>query len=413
MFPLLPLIAQLIPELSKALGSDLSGPFKDQVIETVKNVTSGDDKLETVQAKIDTDPAARQRLQKDLEEIALAELKERDRANEEAGRIDLELYRLEADERARQWTEDFQQYQRALQDVRETRAMETRLAEEHSPLAWVAPLLAFALVLIIAYLLRGIMLAREPVINKDVFNVVLGALVTAFTTVVAYYFGSSLGSSKKDDALRAGKLVTPQKTSTDGVPSTDRADVAQSSPLPPPPLGNGSGQPGSTGHTGTKIPQPSGPTPSGRYGQFRQKAPVVMRNLMRDLGLTEDQAAGVLGNIGWECGGFRTLQEQNPVMGGRGGLGWCQWTASRRTNFERFLQERNADFRDDDANYNFLLSELQGPQKDSVRALRQANNVDTATRGFMNIFERPAPKYAHLEDRIGLANLALQEYRRG
>ena len=28
-----------------------------------------------------------------------------------------------------------------------------------------------------------------------------GALVTAFTTVMAYYFGSSLGSSRKDDAL--------------------------------------------------------------------------------------------------------------------------------------------------------------------------------------------------------------------
>ena len=162
MFPLLPLIAQLIPELSKALGPDLSGKLKDQVVETVKNVTNGDDKPETVQTTIDTDPAAKQRLQKDLEEIALEELKERDRANEEAGRVDLELYRVEADERARQWAEDFQQNQRALQDVRETRAMETRLAEEHSPLAWVAPILAFALVLMIGYLLRGIMLAREP-----------------------------------------------------------------------------------------------------------------------------------------------------------------------------------------------------------------------------------------------------------
>jgi hypothetical protein len=265
------------------------------------------------------------------------------------------------------------------------------LAEEHSPLAWVAPILAFALVLMIAYLLRGIMLAREPVINKDVFNVVLGALVTAFTTVIAFYFGSSLGSSKKDDALRTGKLVTPQKTSPVSVPST----VEDSSPPSPP-----------------SPSPPPGPTQQGRYGQFRQKAPVVMRKLMRDLGVTEDQAAGVLGNIGWECGGFRTLQEQNPVMGGRGGLGWCQWTGIRRVNFERFLQERNADYRDDEANYNFLLSELQGPQKDSVQALRQANSVETATRGFMNIFERPAAKYAHLEDRIGLSNLALQEYRK-
>ena len=64
--------------------------------------------------------------------------------------------------------------------------------------------MAFVLVLMIWYLLHGILNARDEVANKDVFNVVLGALVTAFTTVVAYYFGSSLGSSKKDEALKSG-----------------------------------------------------------------------------------------------------------------------------------------------------------------------------------------------------------------
>ena len=87
-----------------------------------------------------------------------------------------------------------------------------QLAEEDSPLAWVAPILAFVLVGMIWYLLHAILTAREPVINRDVFNVVLGALVTAFTTVMAYYFGSSLGSSKKDEALQQRSSSRPTRT---------------------------------------------------------------------------------------------------------------------------------------------------------------------------------------------------------
>ena len=64
------------------------------------------------------------------------------------------------------------------------------------------------------------MLAREPVIDKDVFNVVLGALVTAFTTVIAYYFGSSLGSTKKDDAVRKGALVANHNQRVNSAQST-------------------------------------------------------------------------------------------------------------------------------------------------------------------------------------------------
>jgi hypothetical protein len=44
--------------------------------------------------------------------------------------------------------------------------------------------------------------------------------------------------------------------------------------------------------------------------------------LMRDLGLTDIQAAGLLGNLGHESGGFRQLQEIAPaVPGSRGGWG--------------------------------------------------------------------------------------------
>jgi hypothetical protein len=221
---------------------------------------------------------------------------------------------------------------------------------------------------------------------------------------VAYYFGSSLGSSKKDEALSSGRLQTnPNMTdSTSSDPDDGGSSASTSSPSPT------SGSPsGST----SRAAKPT-PVPAGVYGLFRQKAPGIMRDLIHDLGLSATQAAGILGNIGWECGGFKKLQEQNPLMGGRGGLGWCQWTASRRIDFEKWLAQRGFNYQDDGANYGFLLKELQTTQSPSVSAIRRVGDIETATGEFMRVFERPAARYAHLEDRVDLAKLAFQEYGR-
>jgi len=40
-----------------------------------------------------------------------------------------------------------------------------------------------------------------PTENKDMVNQIIGGLMLAFGMVVGYFFGSSVGSSKKTDAL--------------------------------------------------------------------------------------------------------------------------------------------------------------------------------------------------------------------
>ena len=122
-------------------------------------------------------------------------------------------------------------------------------------------------------------------------------------------------------------------------------------------------------------------------------------------------AAGILGNIGHECRGFLSLQEIRPIRGGRGGWGWCQWTNDRRQEFEQWANERNLNLSSDEANYGFLLHELQGSQKASLRSLKQAPTVDAATTLFMHAFEKPAEEYAGVPDRLRYAKLALQDYR--
>jgi len=43
-----------------------------------------------------------------------------------------------------------------------------------------------------------------PEENKDMLNLVIGALIGSFTSVVGYYFGSSLGSHEKNELLKKG-----------------------------------------------------------------------------------------------------------------------------------------------------------------------------------------------------------------
>jgi len=50
-------------------------------------------------------------------------------------------------------------------------------------------------------LLILLVLSAVPTENKDLLNLVVGALIGSFSGIVSYFFGSSLGSSKKDQLL--------------------------------------------------------------------------------------------------------------------------------------------------------------------------------------------------------------------
>ena len=41
-----------------------------------------------------------------------------------------------------------------------------------------------------------------PEQNKEILNIVVGALIGSFSSIVAYFFGSSLGSARKDEIIR-------------------------------------------------------------------------------------------------------------------------------------------------------------------------------------------------------------------
>lgn len=61
-------------------------------------------------------------------------------------------------------------------------------------------------------LLILLVLSAVPSENKDLLNLVVGALIGSFSGIVSYFFGSSLGSSKKDELLKNEKAANSLNT---------------------------------------------------------------------------------------------------------------------------------------------------------------------------------------------------------
>jgi TP901 family phage tail tape measure protein len=139
---------------------------------------------------------------------------------------------------------------------------------------------------------------------------------------------------------------------------------------------------------------------------FAAKAPGVMSDLMRDFGLTKEQAAGIVANLGHESAGFTAYQEGKPLVpGSRGGAGWAQWTGPRRRQFEAWAAAKGLDPRSDAANYGFLKHELNGSHAGALAAVRRENSAQGAMVAFENTFERAGVK--NWASRQGYLNKAL------
>jgi hypothetical protein len=141
---------------------------------------------------------------------------------------------------------------------------------------------------------------------------------------------------------------------------------------------------------------------------FALKAPGIMASLMADFGITDEDAAAILGNIGHETGGFSYMQEIKPASG-RGGYGWCQWTGGRRDAFEAYCRRNGYDPASSEANYKWLYLELKGSEKAAIPAVMLAPDLDSKVIAFERSFERAGVlAYSY---RQNWARIALKAYR--
>ena len=157
----------------------------------------------------------------------------------------------------------------------------------------------------------------------------------------------------------------------------------------------------------------------GRMAKFDAKAPAILGGLMTKYGLTKEQAAGIVGNLGHESARFTAYHEGGKASA-EGGVGWAQWTGTRRRAFERWVGNhagadgKPLDPTSDEASWRYL-TEGDPETGKAVAAVKRTHTAADATRAFHDSFERSADidrsgriaKPKNWQDRVDLANRAL------
>jgi hypothetical protein len=186
MLPLIPLALSVVPELIKAIAGDRAGAVAGRVADVVHAVTGTADAAEA-QRLLVADPALATTLRVRLAEIAL----------------ESEKTQLLAAEQRRQ--AELAQLRTALEDTQGARTALSGLVAAGSSIAWGAPVVSVIVtggffVFLLALMWGGIDAGRDQTV-ANIVNIAVGALATAFATVVNFWLGSSQGSRSKDAAV--------------------------------------------------------------------------------------------------------------------------------------------------------------------------------------------------------------------
>ncbi len=147
--------------------------------------------------------------------------------------------------------------------------------------------------------------------------------------------------------------------------------------------------------------------------QGKRMAEQVAQQLMEDFGLTQAQAAGVVGNLWHESAGMNAnvnefgSDSSSPTYGAPNatqfGYGWAQWTADRKSAYLAFCDGAGLDPASPYANYEFLKHELGTTESATLLALRETQTAAEAAVAFRKVFERAANPVD--ESRIAAAQL--------
>jgi hypothetical protein len=97
--------------------------------------------------------------------------------------------------------------------------------------------------------------------------------------------------------------------------------------------------------------------------------------------------------------GFNT----SAVGDGGNAIGLAQWNGPRMQSLQAFSKERGVPHSDADAQMDYLMHELQGPEAGAWKKIQAANNAGSAAAAIVNHFERPAEKHRARREQSYLA----------
>lgn len=217
MLPLIPIALSVVPELIKLIAGDRAGSVATQVAGVVQAVTGTADPVEA-QKRLSEDSAVATQLRVRLAEIAL----------------EAQKAQLVAEEQRRQ--AELSEMQKALENTQGARSSMIDLVRSGSPIAWGAPVVSiivtggFFLFLIIL-MIGGIRTDAGNQTVANIINIAVGALATAFATVVNFWLGSSKGSRDKDEQVaRVQAAAMEQVTRSAQPPPPPAAAAAPAAP---------------------------------------------------------------------------------------------------------------------------------------------------------------------------------------
>jgi hypothetical protein len=135
-------------------------------------------------------------------------------------------------------------------------------------------------------------------------------------------------------------------------------------------------------------------------------------NYFKSKGLTDEQAAGIVGNFDHES---YMNPAQHQIGGGPGrGIGqWSvgdRWNATPGDNVADFAKKEGKSPTSLEAQLDFTWYELNKSPAYGLSQLRSATTVEQATTVFQNRFERPNKAMAGTADRIAHAKAALAAF---
>lgn len=184
MLPLIPIALSVVPELIKLIAGDRAGSVATQVAGVVQAVTGTADPVEA-QKRLTEDSAVATQLRVRLAEIAL----------------EAQKAQLVAEEQRRQ--AELAEMQKSLENTQGARSSMIELVRAGSAMAWGAPVVSIIVtggffVFLLALMWGGGGERKWDPTVANIINIAVGALATAFATVVNFWLGSSMGSRDKD-----------------------------------------------------------------------------------------------------------------------------------------------------------------------------------------------------------------------
>lgn len=125
------------------------------------------------------------------------------------------------------------------------------------------------------------------------------------------------------------------------------------------------------------------------------------------LGLTQKQAAGVIGSLEGESPDLYSGRVDHKH---EHDLGFVNWVGSRKRELESFAKAQGKDPTDFKTQVSFMEKELQGSEHKALDRLKHTTTVADAARSFTSNYERPG--IPHMKNRVNNAELAYENVQK-